>query len=176
MDIIPKEGEHLVHQRNEATGCIPWSYEVILRHLGVRDIDYGTFQEDFDLGRDDNHFGSVSDAIKDKYQNSDAEFTFRTFEKGEDKLAFMRILAARTIPFAISLPNKAFDSDAIGWHICPVLRVRDDDIGILWEVDEDGNPKLIKLTNAEVTGVHDQHGGGKEVAYPANREAELPPR
>ena len=49
MGAFPNWQKFAVHQRRQATGCIPTSYEIILRAAGIQGIDFNSFQDDFDI-------------------------------------------------------------------------------------------------------------------------------
>jgi hypothetical protein len=59
----------VVPQRYE-TGCIPTSYEWMIRYLNIKNVNLDTFQEDFDLqrrGEGDNSFVPIADKVVQKY-------------------------------------------------------------------------------------------------------------
>ena len=60
----------LVIQRDPELGCIPTSYEWMLRVSKVRGVNLENFQEEFNLqaqGKADNNFNSIADAVEEKY-------------------------------------------------------------------------------------------------------------
>jgi hypothetical protein len=71
MSASPDWQKHAVNQRRPATGCIPTTYEMMLRAANVAGIDFASFQDDFDLdkngGAPKNHLVSVGKAVQAKY-------------------------------------------------------------------------------------------------------------
>lgn len=102
MDIFPGWKTHIVPQKHKETSCIAWTYEVLLRIRGAEGVDYSTFQDEFDLGAEHNHFGSVARDITSKYPN--IRFEFEVKSNGAEKIRFIEDLAARKIPIALSIP------------------------------------------------------------------------
>ena len=49
MSVFPEWEKYAVPQRRQLSGCIPTGYEMLLRAAEVPDIDFDTFQDEFDL-------------------------------------------------------------------------------------------------------------------------------
>jgi hypothetical protein len=80
---VPEWKAALSEQRSKKTGCIPWSYEWMLRYKRSG-VDFITFQEDFDLqltGQAPNHFPNVANRISGRYPS--VEFKWQGFSKGK---------------------------------------------------------------------------------------------
>lgn len=169
MDIFPGWKTHIVPQKHKETSCIAWTYEMLLRIRGAEGVDYATFQDEFDLGRDHNHFGSVASDIRSKYPN--IQFEFEVKPSGAEKIRFIEDLAARKIPIALSIPLEIMPPPlfaAGGFHIVPVVAIDDDNIGVMWGVEDNGEPILIKFNKQQLAKVHDTFSGGKEVSFLAS--------
>ncbi len=66
MSAFPDWHKYVVRQRNSLTGCIPTCYEILARAAKVKDVNFDTFQEDFDLGST-NSFANVAQAVQRRY-------------------------------------------------------------------------------------------------------------
>ena len=132
--IFPNWQEYAIRQRRFETGCIPTGYEMILRAVGAENIDFESFQDDFDLDKEikpgenpRNNFESVANAVQHKYPA--IRFRRKAFEKGEEKLAFVENCLAKRQPILVSIANKPFGGE--GWHIMPVVDATDDELVLL---------------------------------------------
>ncbi len=102
MSAFPEWEKYAVHQRRKATGCIPTSYEILLRSAGAENIDYDSFQDDFDLdrhgGKPQNHFVPVAESVREKYPF--VAFTCESFAKGDGskKLERVKISSRKSSP------------------------------------------------------------------------------
>ena len=74
MSAFPDWPKFVVKQKRPASGCIPTGYEMILRAAGVKNVNFTTFQDDFDLDQNakpgdqgKNNFDSVAKAVQAKY-------------------------------------------------------------------------------------------------------------
>ncbi len=74
MSAFPNWEKFAVVQRRPNSGCIPTGYEMLLRAAKTENIDYETFQDDFDLDEDryrsehpQNDFESVAKVVNEKY-------------------------------------------------------------------------------------------------------------
>lgn len=173
MSVFPDWPKYAVNQRRLATGCIPTAYEMMLRAANLADIDYGSFQDEFDLdkngGAPQNNFMSVGRAVRAKYP--EVEFVCESFAKGKgkDKVARIDELIRQKKLILVSIANEA--AGGRGWHIMPVVDATADEFTLLEFVEPNGNvhTRLIKKTN--VAMIHDDFAGGDEVAYLKERPA-----
>ena|ERR1700719_1524627 len=167
MSAFPDWQKYAVHQRRWETGCIPTSYEILLRAAGVTGIDYASFQDDFDLdqhgGAPRNHFDSVRQEIQKKYPF--IEFACDSFAKGDGdkKLARVEEFITHRKPVIVSLANAPFDGR--GWHIMVVVNATDDDLTLLEHVDLNGAAKTKTISKKEFVRIHNDYPGGDEIAY-----------
>lgn len=167
MSVFPNWRSFAVHQRRPQTGCIPTGYEMILRAAAAESVDFGTFQDDFDLDIDVglrqvgllNNFVSVADEVKKKYPW--ITFTQRSFETGAEKVAFIDSMLAAKRPVLISLSLEPFGHS--GWHIMPVVDATADRYLLLEYVEPDGTHKTQWIDKSVLAAVHDGFDGGKEV-------------
>jgi len=163
MSLFADWEKFAVHQRRGNTGCIPATYEMILKAAGATKIDFSTFQEEFDLGAAHNNFGSVAHAVEKKYpwvhfaQKGD-------FASGCDKVAFIDDLLRQGRPVIVSLSNERFGLKN-SWHMQPIVDATDNEYVLLKFVHSNGKKDTENLSKAEIARIHDAYAGGKEVAY-----------
>jgi hypothetical protein len=169
MTAFPNWKQHAVHQRRPMTGCIPTGYEMILRAVGAKGINFASFQDDFDLdvnlGRGQiepkNHFGSVASEIRKQYPWVD--FDWKQFSTGSEKVRFIDEQLVKQQPVLISLAQAPFGGR--GWHIMPVVDATEDQYLLLEFVESNGTLRTKWIAKADVAAIHDQHDGGCEVAF-----------
>lgn len=169
MTVFPRWKVYATHQRRIETGCIPTGYEMILRAADAKGVDFGSFQDDFDLdvsiGRGQsvplNNFESVAEEIRKKYPW--VEFASKSFATGNEKLIFIDESLSKNQPILISLAQAPFGRP--GWHIMPIVDANDKEYLLLQHVREDGSCLTDWLSKAYVASIHDRFSGGKEVAY-----------
>ena len=170
MSAFPNWQQYAIVQRRPETGCIPTGYEMILRAAGAQNIDFATFQDDFDLDKNRqphepfrNNFVSVADAVRARYPN--VVFAERSFVKGSgaEKLKFVEQHLAKKQPLLISLANAAFGGS--GWHIMPAVDMNQDTLILLMELKANGMAQLLQLPKPLLVSIHDTFEGGWEVAY-----------
>lgn len=157
-----------VPQKHESTGCIPWTYEIMLRAADTEGIDWTTFQEDFDLNRQAGssvaNFQNVADAVRNRYPHAVIEA--KGFATGAEKLAFVESRIQRQEPTVVSLAWEGVTNGAQrGWHMMPVVDADEHNLLLLCSVSTAGQATVIRLPRAEFVRIHDQYDGGKDVAY-----------
>ena len=159
-----------VHQRRPQSGCIPTGYQMILQWVDAQNIDFPSFQDDFDLdqglqvgGTPRNNFESVAAEVRKKYPS----VCFRRVEfdktKGDEKLKFVEDRLAKKQPVLVSIANEPFGGH--GWHIMPVVDATGDKLTLLKNVDANGTPETCEVSKAELVRIHNQYNGGGDVAY-----------
>ena len=170
MSVFPDWVRFAVPQKRPKTGCIAAGYEMMLRAAGVPGIDYATFQDDFDLDRDlppgqpaRNTFTTVADTVKARYPN--VTFAVRAFDqgRGHEKLRFIEDQVSQRRPLLISLANAPFGGT--GWHIMPVVDMDQSSLTLMTIMHPNGTKDLQKPLKSELVRIHDQFGGGNDVAY-----------
>jgi hypothetical protein len=143
---------------------------MILRAAGVQGVDFGTFQDEFDLDMARqpsepfrNDFESVASAIQAKYPP--VRFKVNIFAQldGLGKLRFVEEHVSQQRPLLISLAQAPFGGG--GYHIMPVVDMDDHTLTLLKILSADGNPQLQQLPKSELVRIHDNYPGGKDVAY-----------
>lgn len=147
MSVFPNWKKYIVSQRNPKTGCIPWIYEILLRAENVKNVNFETFQGDFDLDKNlefgqesRNHFSTVSDIVKKRYPH--IEFVRREFLKGQgfEKVRFIENFLKQQRLIAISLTKNHNG----GWHIMPVVDIDEYHFYLLNRFDSNG-VEVIKM-------------------------------
>jgi hypothetical protein len=176
MSAFPDWEKFAVKQKRLETGCIPTGYEMILRAAGVANVDFATFQDDFDLDKDrkpeqnfQNNFDSVAKAVSAKYP--EIHFEKRTFAKGSgaEKLAVIEGMIAHGKPVLISLALKPFRTDGLGgYHIMPVVDATADSLTLLSYIDENGKADTRLLQKSLFIQVHNNFDGGDDIAFLAD--------
>ena len=106
---------------------------MLIRAAKIEGVDFSTFQEDFDLGRDDNHFGAVAKEIKQRYPH--IHFRDKSFESGLDKVRFIREMLKNKKPVLVSRAHKQNPGN---WHIMPVVDATDTSFCFLVFKHKDG--------------------------------------
>ena len=141
MNAFPDWKKYAVHQKRENTGCIPTAYEILLRAAHTPNIDFATFQDEFDLdqhgGNPCNNFKSVAQAVQNKYPFVD--FKEESFPKGQGhkKLARVEDFLTNQRPVIVSLSNEP--EGRTGWHIMVVVDATNTDLILLEYVDQHGH-------------------------------------
>jgi len=168
--VFPDWQKYAVHQRRSLSGCIPTAYEMILRSVNAKYINFKSFQDDFDLDKNlrqgeipKNDFKSVANAIFQKYPT--VCFSQVVFDKGKgaDKLAFVEKQLVCKQPVIVSIANEPFGRK--GWHIMPIVDATTEDLTLLEIVDINGIPKTLILNKVEFVQIHNCYDGGKDVAF-----------
>ena len=143
---------------------------MLLRAAGAQGIDFTSFQDEFDLDQNvkagkspRNNFGSVADAVRQRYPNVNFQRVGFAAGKGADKLEFVEDRIAQKQPVLVSIAQKPFGGQ--GWHIMPVVDASDDELILLKEIKSDGERETLKLRKDEFVRIHDQYDGGDDVAY-----------
>lgn len=148
-------------QQEHEISCIAAGYEWLLKYLGIENIDYSTFQTEFNLqgrGIADNNFETIANAIENKYPN--ISFNFRDFTHGNDKIIFIESLISMDNPCLISIAN----SPDGGWHIMPVVYI-DTNIIVCFDY---GLQQINRYTINEIIYRHENWKGGKNIAWIMN--------
>ena len=168
--VFPNWQKHAVHQRRPRSGCIPTGYEMLLRSARVKQVDFDTFQDDFDLDKElghgqtepRNNFVSMAEAVHKKYPH--IQFEQRAFDTGSEKLDFIEQQLKSRQPLLISLAMVA-NGQLRGWHIMPIVDADATRYRLLEYVDASGKKKTRWIDKKELARLHDQYPGGKDVAY-----------
>lgn len=171
--VFPNWKKFAVHQRRPQTGCIPTGYEMILRAAKVKQVDFTTFQDDFDLDKQlgkgqtapRNNFVSVAEAIRKKHPN--IVFEQQVFETGADKIAFIDKQLKTRKPLLVSVAVVQ-DGQLRGWHIMPIVDAKSSRYCLLQFVEANGEARIQWISKQQLADLHDQYEGGKDVAYLKN--------
>jgi len=164
MSIFPNWRQFIVQQKRPDTGCIPWSFDIILRAAKISNINLGTFQDDFDLqakGTGNNDFSSVAAAVKNQYPH--VSFVIQKFAQGDGQKKVQSIEGrlSKQLPTLVSLTLTPTGS----WHIMPVVDATTSELILLHSVDAKGDPNLCNISKSEFVRRHDQWPGGDDIAY-----------
>ena len=150
----------VVPQRRPESGCIPTGYEWLIRYMRIQGVDLTKFQEEFDLGRNNNNFDSVAAKIMSRYPTINIHRQGeRDFPKGVDKVARIKSLVEKQIPCLISL---TLQKDS--WHIMPVVYVDDTTMEMIHDGIRGVNC-IWKLGIKEIVWKHDNLQGGKDISW-----------
>jgi len=151
----------VVPQKNKVTGCIPASYEWMIKYVGTNGIDFETFQEKFDL-KERNSFKNVAAEINEAYPSINIKIK-DDFKRGQEKIEFVRRLLSRDIPCLISI-KKTVEEDLQGnYHILRVVSINDQKLSVIWDADDSNMVKEFTLD--DVISRHNNFEGGKDVAW-----------
>jgi hypothetical protein len=170
VSAFPNWRTFAVPQRRLATGCIPTGYEFLARAAQMPNIDFESFQDDFDLDKDkdisagdtsENHFNSVADAVLKKYPQLVYECI--PFDTGARKIQFIDEQVERQHPVLLSLAMQPLNGN--GWHIMPVVDSDDDNFTLLLVMTSDRKLNTLTINRQMVEYIHDKFPGGKEVAF-----------
>ena len=164
---VPNWIAALSEQEKRATGCIPWSYEWMLRYKATG-IDLSNFQQEFDLqaaGKEPNHFSSIAKAVSAKHPSIEFEWKVFPKGKGDEKLQELEKKVTAGNLCAYSLPLAALGMQT-GWHIMPVVVIDDDHVTMVNAFHQSsGKAVLYKLPKSFLVHVHDKVQGGDEFAW-----------
>lgn len=161
---VPDWRSALTEQRNKSTGCIPWSFEWMLRLRGIR-IDFAKFQENFNMqaqGRGGNHYSNIADAVMREYP--DVKILWKEFprEEGMQKMIELETIVLSGKPCVNSLTTTGNNT----WHIMPVVEVDDTHITMIHHLDE--QHKQIgrsKVSKTDLVRIHQSYEGGNGFAW-----------
>jgi len=170
MSVFPDWQKFAVPQKRPGSGCIPTGYEIILRAAGAKGIDWSTFQDEFDLDREQrdwepsrNNFKTVASAVAARYPHVSFQVVEFATGRGHEKLQFIEQHVSRREPLLISLALSPFGQG--GWHIMPVVDMDESGLVLLHSMQPGGQIRIMKLPKAELVRIHDEFDGGNDVAY-----------
>jgi hypothetical protein len=159
-----------VHQQRPFSGCIPTGYEYLCRSNGLEEINYNSFQDDFDFDKDlsssdipQNNLYFIKEKILEIYPNINIKVLSFGKNRGKDKYIFVQDLVNRGIPVIVSLNLQFFGQN--GWHIMPVVGINDDTITLIHDKNMDGVVNFIELRAPVFIDIHNNYDGGDDVAY-----------
>jgi len=152
----------VIVQLDKETGCIPWSFEWIIRYVGIQGIAFDTFQKDFDLGNR-NSFGSVAQKVKENYPQIDIQS--KSFNSSLEKVSFIRQLIEKDIPCLLSMPSDiSLFPCGVRWHIVPVVYIDNLMMKVIWEANE----KINHIREFPIEAIicwHNILKGGQDIAW-----------
>lgn len=168
MDQTFRWQSHFVRQNRPDSGCIPWGFEILLRIEGASDIDFGEFQNRFDLDKEHNrqprnNFRSVSDEIMLHYPHISISVMDFPIDHGQEKAERIEALVCQGKPVLVSIPLKPFGYP--GWHVMPVIEFSNDDYLMLHSVSSLGRPQVLTITKDDLINAHASYQGGHDIAY-----------
>jgi hypothetical protein len=168
MNTFPDWEKYAVVQRDLLTGCIPTGYEMLLRAAGFSDIDYQSFQDEFDLDKDwkpgeklRNNFSSVANVIRQKYPN--IGFKIEAPTTGQDKLKVVEHLFENQHLVLVSLARK--EKGRIICHIMPVIGLSETEIVLLERAEVNGDMHVLNVSKSDFIRIHDTIPNGHDIAY-----------
>ena len=89
---------------------MPSAIEWMLRYLKVSDIDFGSFQEKYDL-KEKNSFGLIAKLVMQDYPQ--VRIKDRPFKYGREKIDFIKDLIGKGIPVLIVYLQTFLDTSAL---------------------------------------------------------------
>ena len=157
----------LTEQRAKDSGCIPWSYEWILRLAGLS-CDFTRFQEEFNLqaqGKGANHFSNIAAAISARYPS--VEFKWQGFPKGEGKRKIeelkKRVSGGTLCAYSLAMGVNGHD---LRCHIMPVVAVDDNHITVVFAFEAVARKAVLwKIPDSYAVHVHDTVTGGDDFTW-----------
>jgi hypothetical protein len=161
MTLLLNWNNIVVPQRHES-GCAPTGYEWLIRYIGIKGVKLDTFQEDFDLGRN-NSFDSVAAEIRRKYHTINIQV--QSFTKGIDKVGRIKTLIDGQTPCLFSL---ALGQEQ-GWHIMPIVYINNSVMEMIHHADEHGN-YTWKFPIQTIIWRHDNLQGGNDISWIASSQ------
>jgi hypothetical protein len=150
--------EKIVVPQRHRTGCVPTGYEWIFRYLDIKDINYGTFQEDFDLQlvqEGMNNFQDVAKKVRARYPQ--VNINIKGFDTGEEKIEFVTQLISRAVPCLMSITLLPTGGD---WHIVPVVSIDETKIKVIWTANQ-----VTELAKTDVINRHNNWPSGKDISW-----------
>ncbi len=150
--------EVIVPQRHQ-TGCIPTSYEWMIRYLDIEGVKFEIFQEDFDLGRRRNSYATVSEKIMENYPHICIKI--KAFLTGQDKIDYIQKLLRKDIPCIISLKNHP---RIPSWHSLPIVYINSNEMKGIWIAAGLGN-QVRTFSIADIIFRHENWEGGKDISW-----------
>jgi hypothetical protein len=157
----------LTEQEDQQLGCIPWSFQWMIR-LRNANVDYAAFQQEFNLqaqGVTAKHYSCVADAIMLKYPA--VKICWRGFPKseGDQKIAFLDELLQHGKPsvYALTFPPQ---QNRVFVHITPVIYSDDDSLKIVHSYDATSQKAaVLQLTKDTAIHIHNHLPGGDDIAW-----------
>lgn len=137
MCLFPNWVNWAVPQRNMNTGCVPTTYEMLLRSVNAQNINFSTFQEDFDFGQE-NSFDRLAREILNRYPNVRLKVRHFGARLGADKLQFIENHQHQISPILVSItltPNGY-------WHSMPVIGINQQNIYLLHHLEQNANAHI----------------------------------
>jgi hypothetical protein len=175
-EFVNKWSEFIAPQRRPKTGFIPSAYESILRVAGIENINYATFQDDFDLDKNKlpllpnkNNLSSVGIAITKKYPQIKLKRSIFPRGEGKQKLELIeRIISKKR--FVLITMNMW---STTGQDKCQPQLVVDMDENNLYflSIVVGTKPMVYKVTYSssvqknKLIQIHDIYDGGHDVVY-----------
>lgn len=158
---------HLVHQRDAEHGCIPTCYEFLLRAYGFKNIDFTSFQEEFNLHRKNplkqNNFTSIAAEIEAKHPF--VKFSHEIFgkEEGLKKISRIEKILTNNQYVAVSLHNAPFNRN--GYHIYICIEADNEKLTLLEYVPLNGDAIITRISKSAIVAIHEKFPGGDDIAY-----------
>jgi hypothetical protein len=159
--------EIVVPQRNKRTGCVPTGFEWITKYMDIKEVNFSTFQEEFDraaCGRGDNSFEKIAEEIEQKYPHIHYQIK-GDFEDGNSKIACIKKLTQQDIPCLLSYPSYvSLCPCRIEFHIVPVVSIDDLKLKVVCDAENNCNQTSEFLTS-NVICWHNAFKGGHDIAW-----------
>ena len=151
-----------VVQRDSEYGCIPTGIEWMIRVSNVEGVPLKDFQERYNLeqqGIAENSFQTIASAVNRDCPNVNVQY--RSFENGNDKVAFVIQLLESITPCLLSLTLTPRGR----WHIMPVIKFEIGVFRLLNKITNDGVIDVCEISGVELIRRHNEWPGGNDVAW-----------
>jgi hypothetical protein len=174
-DLFSKRKENVVDQRRPKTGIIPSGYESLLRTAGIENINYETFQDDFDLDKKrlpflpkKNNFTSVGNVITKRYPHIRLKRIVFPRGEGKNKIKLLEKIIDKGRYALLSLNMFPLT----GQRQCDIcLAVDKDENSIIFQSSVLWNEAIRKVSYSfsvrkdKLVQIHDLYNGGNEIVF-----------
>jgi len=147
----------LIVLKDKRFGCIPWSFEWVIRYQNFQNVDFKRFQCDFNF-YESNGYGLVAQKVKERYPQIDIKT--QGFEHGSDKVNFIKQKIEKDIPCVMAL----IDPQSGNFHSVPIVEIDDIRMKVIWDADTYGY-QICELPIQMVIRAHDAQANGRDIAW-----------
>ena len=158
MTKLDKADSIQVVQRHKTTGDLPAAMEWMARFMEVADVDFDSFQEEFDLerrGMGANGLQTVPVFISRKYPQ--IRTSPEGFSDAAAKLERIEEMLANQEPCLLPILTE------LGTLFAPVVEVTDDAIHVLRLAEEDGEQRVQAIARDELQSMHEASLAGRDL-------------
>ena len=163
MTELTKWKDALVLQKDHRLGAIAAGFEWMIRFNKIKDVNFETFQDDFNLqvnGEGKNDLLFTAEAVKKIYPH--ISIKCQSFSTGKEKVAFIKELVSKNVPSMLSL---TLSSKSNVSHEMPVTFYDENYVRLVWRVGDTKNPDMLRIAYDDILIRHRDWAGGKEIAW-----------